>query len=120
MRVILLALISALSSCAYDPTSARSVSMKPGKGGVVTLSHPQDPRSRAKGDEIMNQTCAGKKAEVTEEGEAVVGTATKSNTEHNKPSSGFSIGGLGMGGPSSETEAVAKQVTEWRITYECK
>ncbi len=124
MRVILVALFAVTSSCAYDPSSARSVSVKPGKSGVLTLSPHEDPRARAKADAIMSQTCSGKKAEITEEGDVVVGTATKSNTEHNAGSSGSGIKvagfALGGSGPSSETESVAKQVTEWRISYECK
>lgn len=106
-----------------DNTTARSVSMKPGKGGVVTLTPHEDPRARAKADAIMAQTCSGKKHEITEEGDVVVGTATKSNTEHHSGSaSGIKVAGFGFGGssPNSETEAVAKNLTEWRITYECK
>ena len=113
-----------LSACSMDFTTARSVSMKPGKGGVVTLNPPQDPRARAKADSLMAQTCAGKKPEITEEGEVAVGKTTSSNTEHNSGSgsSPSKIAGLSFGGsnPSSNTESTEKQVTEWRITYECK
>ena len=124
MKVVLFTVLALTASCNYDPTTARSVSMKPGKGGVLTLNPHDDPRARAKADAIMNQTCSGKKAEITEEGEAVIGTSTKSNTEHNAGSGGggFKVGGMSFGGsnPSSETDSVAKQLTEWRITYECK
>ena len=120
----LLAALLSVVSCAYDPTSARSVAMKPGKGGVVTLSHHDDPRSRAKGDEIMNRTCAGKKVEVVEEGEAVVGSSKRSNTENNNNhgSGGIKVAGIGFGSPSStsSTDAEERQITEWRVTYECK
>lgn len=123
MKVFALSVFVTMAGCAMDNTSARSVSVKPGKGGVVTLSPHEDPRARSKADAIMTQTCSGKKPEITEEGDVVVGTATKSNTEHRSGAAdSIKVAGFGFGGasPTSETEAVAKNVTEWRITYECK
>ena len=123
MRLFVSLGLLAVTSCAYDPSSARSVSMKPGKGGILTLSPHEDPRARAKADTLMAQTCSGKKAEILEEGDAVVGTSTSSNTEQRSGSaSGIKIAGIGFGGsnPNAQTDSVAKNVTEWRITYECK
>lgn len=114
----------AICSCAHDWTTAKSVSMRPGKGGVVTLSPQEDPRARAKADAIMQKTCGSKKAEITEEGEAVVGVSKRSQTDHNSGGSNgikLSSAGIGFGSPSSsETDATERQLTEWRITYECK
>lgn len=124
MKLSLFATSMLLAGCAMDFTTARSISMKPGKGGIVTLNPPQDPRARSKAQDLMAQTCAGKKPEITEEGEVAVGVSKSSNTEHkagneNRPSS---IAGLSFGGsnPSSNTESTEKQLTEWRITYECR
>jgi hypothetical protein len=122
MKLVALTVILGLSSCvAVDPTTARAVQTKPNKGGIVTLDPPSDPRARAKADAIMKQTCGSKKAEIAEEGEAVVGSKSSSNTAHNssKPSG---IAGLSFASssPTTETDSVQKQVTEWRITYECK
>lgn len=106
-----------------DMTTARNVSVKPGKGGVLTLNPPQDPKARAKAEALMTQTCSGKRAEVTEEGDVTVGTTTSSNTEHKAGSeSGIKVAGFALGGsnPSSNSESTQKQLTEWRITYECK
>jgi hypothetical protein len=112
-------------SCAHDWTTAKSVSVRPGKGGVLTLNPHEDPRARAKADAIMNQACGGKKPEITEEGEAVVGVSKRSQTDHNSGGSGgiklSSNGfGFGSGGNSSETDSTERQLTEWRVTYECK
>jgi hypothetical protein len=112
-----------VASCAHDWTSAKSVSMRPGKGGVVTLTPHEDPRARAKADAIMQKTCGNKKSEITEEGEAVVGVSKRSQTDLNSNgSSGIRVSsnGLGFGSHSSETDTTERQVTEWRITYECK
>ena len=112
-----------VTSCAHDWTSAKSVSMRPGKGGVVTLTPHEDPRARAKADAIMQKTCGNKKSEITEEGEAVVGVSKRSQTDLNSNgSSGIRVSsnGLGFGSHSSETDTTERQVTEWRITYECK
>jgi hypothetical protein len=123
--IIQLTVLSAFiaTSCAHDWTTAKSVSMRPGKGGVVTLSPQEDPRARAKADAIMQKTCGNKKAQITEEGEAVVGVSKRSQTDHNSGSSNgirISGNGLGFGSHSSETDTTERQVTEWRITYECQ
>ena len=122
MKLVMFGIFFGLSSCvAVDPTSARAVQTKPNKGGIVTLDPPNDPRARAKADAIMKQTCGSKKAEIAEEGEAVVGSKSSSNTAHNSSkSSGIAGLSFGSSSPTTETEAVEKQVTEWRITYECK
>lgn len=121
MKLQMIGVLALAASCAHDPTTARAVSSKPGKGGVVTLNPHEDPRARAKADEIMARTCSGKKAEITEEGEAVVGSTKKSNTEHNSGNSGgLKIAGFGLPSSSSETDTTERQLTEWRITYECK
>ncbi len=113
-----------MASCAHDWTTAKSVSVKPGKGGVLTLNPHEDPRARAKADAIMKQTCGTKKAEITEEGDAVIGVSKRSQTEHNSGGSGgirlSSNGFFGSGGNSSETDSTERQLTEWRVTYECK
>ncbi len=113
----------ALASCAHDWTTAKSVSMRPGKGGVVTLSPHEDPRARAKADAIMQRTCGNKKASITEEGEVVIGVSKRSQTDVNSNGSSgirLSNNGLGFGSHSSETDTTERQVTEWRINYECK
>ncbi len=112
-----------LASCvSMDFTTARSVSVKPGKGGVVTLNPPQDPKARDKAQAIMNQTCAKKKVEITEEGEVTVGTSTTGNTSYDSGSRGQVRNGITWGGssPSAATNSEQKNLTEWRITYECK
>ncbi len=122
MKIQAIALIIITASCAHDPTSARSVSMKPGKGGVLTLSPHEDPRARIKADAIMARTCSNKKAEITEEGDTVIGTSKKSSTEnsHGTSTNGMRIAGFGLPSSGSATDSVERQLTEWRITYECK
>ena len=123
MKLAIVGVIFSLSSCvAVDRTTARAVSTKPGVGGVVALSPAQDPRARTKADAIMKQTCAAKTATITEEGEAVVGTSGSSSTAHRSNNNGLKFAGIGGFGssPSTETDTVQTQVTEWRITYECK
>ena len=123
MKFVKLLLIFAVTSCAtMDFTSARAVQSKPGKGGVLTLNPPNDPKAREKADAIMRQTCGSKKPEITEEGDAVVGTSKQSSTTHDEGSGGIKHGIMTFGGarPSTNQDSVEKQVTEWRITYECK
>jgi hypothetical protein len=127
MKLAIFSILVGLSSCvAVDPTTARAVQTKPGKGGIVTLNPPSDPRARTKADAIMKQTCASKTVEIAEEGEAVVGTSSSSSTAHKAADNhGIKVASLGFGSfgsssPTSETDSVQKQVTEWRITYDCK
>lgn len=111
-----------LTGCvSMDFTSARSVSVKPGHGGVVSLSHPDDPRSREKGVAIMRQTCQGKEYEIQEEGEVVVGSRSSSTAESStsRPSGVPGIS-FGSSAPSTQTESVQSNLTEWRVTYGCK
>ena len=49
-------ILALLVGCA----TARTVSMQPGKGGVVAVHPAQDPEARAKAEEIMRNTCHGK------------------------------------------------------------
>lgn len=121
--ILFIAILLIVQSCAHDWTTAKSVTMRPGKGGVVTLHPQEDPRARAKANAIMANTCGNKKAEVTEEGEAVVGVSKRSQTDHNSSGSGalrLSSNGIGFGSHSSDTDSTERQLTEWRITYECK
>src|SRR5262245_45030584 len=61
-----------LAGCA----TARNVSMQPGKGGVVAVQPANDPEARTKAEDIMRSTCQGKRWEIVEEGEQVVGSRT--------------------------------------------
>ena len=123
MKIFAVVLFLMLSGCAtWDFTTARTIKVRPGKGGVLTLNPPNDPRARAKAQTIMSQTCHGKKAEITEEGEEVVGTKSVSNTQQNEGSAGHKKGKWTVNArPASESSTSEQQnMTEWRITYECK
>ena len=123
MKISAAVLCLLLFGCAsWDFSSARTIKIRPGKGGVLTLNPPNDPKARAKAQTIMNQTCQGKKSEITEEGEEVVGTKSVSNAEHNAGSAGQMKGKWTVNArPASETVTSEQQnMTEWRITFECK
>lgn len=121
-----IAAILAVSACAHwDFTSAKSITVKPGKGGVLTLSPQSDPKARAKAQAIMNDTCQGKRPEITEEGETVVGSRTTANAREEgghaaaQPSRGKWVAAARPTRETSETSE-SRNITEWRITYECK
>ncbi|MGZ3699775.1 MAG: hypothetical protein ACXWP5_16775 [Bdellovibrionota bacterium] len=109
--VVGFAALSIIIGCA----TARTVSVQPGKGGVVAVNPPQDPEARQKAEMIMGQTCNGKKWEIVEEGETVIGqstrgdTGTSYNNNRNAP--------ILFSSTSSSSETVNK--TEWRINYKC-
>lgn len=135
MRISLTTLLALLSliavSCVtnYDFTTAKSITIRPGKGGVLTLSPQDDPRARAKAQAIMKQTCREKTPEIVEEGETVVGSRTTAKTtKDNNASNGKTIlvrkGKKIVRQPVVNDEttetAESRDVTEWRVTYECK
>lgn len=106
MKFILIAIVSfILVSC----TTVRVVSKQPGKGGVVAVHQGLiggDANVMAKG--IMKENCGGKRVEVLEEGESVIGTTSKTDTK--KVDSVFTDS-------TSSTDTTNK--TEWRIKYKC-
>ncbi|MBI3535162.1 MAG: hypothetical protein HY072_06725 [Deltaproteobacteria bacterium] len=94
-----------LGGCA----TARTVSMQPGKGGVVSLNPPQNPEARAKAEELMRSNCHGKKFEIVEEGEAVIGQEVYGKQDTS----------LGKSSIWSTSSSTTENKTEWRITYKC-
>ncbi len=104
-KVVIVCVLLILAGCA----TARVVSSQPGKGGVIAVNPPNDADARSKAEELMRANCHGKKFEIVEEGEAVIGTTSygHENTSLSK-SSLFSS-------TSQETE----NKTEWRMSYRC-
>lgn len=130
MRISLLAFLTLMTGACvhnYDFTTAKSVTIRPGKGGVLTLAPQDDPRARAKAQAIMQQTCRGKTPEIVEEGETVVGTTTTAKTvKENSSANNRIVIRKGkkttiqpVNDATTET-AESRNVTEWRVTYECK
>lgn len=113
----------------YQPY-ARDVKRKPQTGGVIALKTEHRSEDRAKADEMMKNTCAGR-FQVLEEGEVVVGqeTTSKTNTDHHEAQRGQEVGSLfgipvvsGGRNAGSEQSSVSSTVAvkEWQIQYECE
>lgn len=92
----------------------RVVSTRPKKGGVIAIQAGLwgQEEARAKAESTMRSNCRGK-FEITEEGEFVIGTTsrTQGNAEQNDKRGGSSTQ------TTSSTDTTNK--TEHRITYEC-
>lgn len=124
----LLALGLLFTSCAgmfeYRPY-ARNVKKKPGKSGIIALKLEHRDEDRTLADSLMKRNCGSKKIEITDEGEVVVGSVTKSNTEKRDSTERVSGKFFGMdvisGNPASQStqsETVSKK--EWQLKYICK
>lgn len=103
--VAALTLAQPLGGCA----TTRVVTVKPGKGGVIAIHEGIFGDARADAKQKMRATCGKKKPEITQEGEAKVGshTTTQGTTKKSKV----------FDDSSSESESTDK--TEWRLTYKC-
>lgn len=107
----LLITVPFMASCA----TIRVVTTRPRNGGVIAIQAGlwgQD-EARMKAESVMRSTCGGK-FEITEEGEAVIGTTstTRGNADQKYNNRGSSTQ------LSSSTDTTNK--TEHRITYVCK
>jgi hypothetical protein len=92
-------------------STARVVSVQPHHGGVISVAPPQDPDARAKATTLMVDNCGSIGYDITEEGEAVIGST----------SSGSMQKSTGMfGQPAIAQNSSSTNKTEWRITYKCK
>ena len=102
---VVLMTAAAVSGCA----TTRVVTSKPGKGGVIAIHEGLFGDARADAKKKMKSNCGKKKPEITEEGEAKVGSHTSTNGSTKK--------GKVIDDSSSESDSTDK--TEWRLTYKC-
>jgi hypothetical protein len=132
MKKLTILLASALAvGCATVPYQpyAREVKKRPKQGGMIALHAEYRPEDRARAEFLMGANCGGPSGfNVTEEGEAIVGEKTSSNSNKRLDSerdSGFSIGGISFAsgdyrpGENVNTESQTTQLKEWRIAYQC-
>ncbi|MEM7646501.1 MAG: hypothetical protein AAF203_06310 [Pseudomonadota bacterium] len=126
--LVCLCSITILPGCAgmfkYHPY-ARSVKSRPGQGGVIALRLNHRAEDQELAQSKMQRNCAGRKVAVEEEGEVVVGTLTKSNTQAhrgNKRQVGSLFGTPVLAGHDGETQTSSEttQKKEWQIKYRCK
>ena len=96
--------LGVLSGC----SGYRVVQVHPGKDGIVALLGDRDA-AREKATGYMNEQCPGG-FDVVEEGEAVVGETSNSQSQ----------GTQTIFGPAVNTQTSTRQQTEWRIRYQCK
>jgi hypothetical protein len=90
------------SSCAHT----RVVKTQPGKGGEIMVQEGLIGDARSDAKKKMKSNCGRRKAQILEEGEAVVGKSRRGDTQQTK-----------YGSATSEDE---HDKTEWRIKYKCK
>lgn len=122
MKFSSLIIISALATILTGCGSAKAVKMKPGKGGIVTVSNRSNQKSMEKARAIMSETCQGQPYKIVEEGRTTVGKVTESSGS--KESKGVVVGSIFGNSESSKNEqtrgtTVTKDVTEWQIKFEC-
>jgi hypothetical protein len=86
--------------------TTRVVKTQPGQGGEIMVQEGLFGDARTDAKKKMASNCGRKKAAITEEGEAVVGTRSHKDTQ------------LTNWGSSSSGETDNK--TEWRIKYRCR
>lgn len=116
MRVsagFILFLLSALilSGCAV----ATSVSVRPGKGGVVAVTPRNSPEARDKAVQIMSATCGGRGYTIVQEQEVVVGHVISTSRQGD-----IDVRRRRDATVSSWEETTTSPQTEWRITYTCQ
>ena len=110
MKILSLVLVSALATgCTFG--NARVV-RETKTGGEIALEGMRD-EAQKKADAVMTAKCPSG-FDIDEQGEAVVGSTTNSDTSRGR-SSGFSFGR-----PSTNTQSTSRDATEWRIKYHCK
>lgn len=123
-------LISSCQTLPYQPY-AREVKKKPKQNGVIALKQVHQDEDKNKAIMIMQNNCSPLPYNIIEEGEAVVGqeSVTNSNTSKNKGSQSQQVGTLfGLpvvsdgSDPSENTSSTVttNQVKEWQIVYECE
>lgn len=98
--------ILAFSGC----STARKISIRPGKGGVIAIPHAD--ASRTKAQDIMSDVCEGKKPRVLEEKESVAGNVLERTAQSEKDEASSDK-------HRSREEAYSVK-NEWRITFECR
>lgn len=110
-----LALLS-LCSLAFSCATVRVVKSQPGKGGELAVKDGfiGEPAS-AIADRTMGTNCS-RGYIVTEEGEHVVGSTSR--TSGSEDTKGSALSSKSNKTLSSETST--SDVTEWRIKYKCK
>ena len=101
VRLFLIAAVVVLFGCA----TARTVSVTPGKGGVVALKPGLFGDPRQKATELINGNC-GSGHTIVKEGEAVIGTTGEERERT-----------TWYGGKAKDIDTTNK--TEWRIKYKC-
>lgn len=98
----LLVVAAGASACA----TTRVVKTQPGQGGEIMVQEGLIGDARSDAKKKMASNCGRKKPVVTEEGEAVIGSRSRKDTQ------------LTSWGSSSAGET--EQKTEWRIKYRCR
>ncbi len=105
---------AALALLATGCSTARLISTKPGDSGVVAVNPPNDASAREKAQSLMAATCGSKRVEITEEGEQVIGSVSRSQGNAQPYSAGIFGSGI-TGNSQTQTE----NATEWRIHFKC-
>lgn len=130
-KILLWSLISiVLTACQTVPYqgTARDVTLKPRKGGVISI--PTNPRDedRIKAEGMIARNCKPHLGEITEEGEVAVGTKVNSSgKETNRDDSRAKVGSLfgipitsgEASGTNTSTSSTTMAIKEWHITYNC-
>lgn len=95
--------------------TTRVVKTKPGSGGEIMIQESFIGDARADAKKQMRSNCGRKKPVITEEGEAVIGSDTRSETRGGSKSEKFGLTTL-----ASSSDSSTRQSTEWRVKYRCK
>jgi len=110
MKLFTLLIVTSLATgCTFG--NARVV-RETKSGGEIALEGMRD-EAQKKADAVMASKCPSG-FEVDEQGEAVVGSTTDSQTQAGSRS------GFTFGRPTSNTQSSSRDATEWRIKYHCK
>lgn len=95
-------LMAWLGGCA----TTRVVKSQPGQGGEIMVQEGLFGDARADAKKKMSANCGRKRATITEEGEAVIGTRSQADLHLTKW--------------GSTTAADTTEKTEWRVKYRCR
>ncbi|HWU44482.1 MAG TPA: hypothetical protein VN132_13620 [Bdellovibrio sp.] len=120
-----------LAGCQTVPYQgqARETKLKPKEGGIIALKENFRDEDRAVAEQKMRRNCDPLPFRILEEGEAVVGQTTNSNTHDTKRDDSRSTVGTLFGLPITSGEAGGKDssssstttaLKEWQITYQCE
>ncbi len=127
-KILVAVAFLSLCNCAdllkYQP-HARTVRKQPRVGGTIALDLDHRDEDHQLAENMMQENCGSKKAQILEENEAVIGSVTESAAEAEKANR-HKVGkvfGMEMesghdGRVTSTSETTQKK--EWQINYRCE